>query len=76
MEINEVHADTIYEEEREKRAGVDKFTGTERHAPMPPMSPFSPVRTEDDDDDASEDSYSSIGDDYRDRGMSPGDFLS
>lgn len=53
MEINEEHADAIYEEEREKRAGVDKFTGIERPSPMPAMSPFEYVEKDSDAEDLS-----------------------
>ena len=64
MEINEEHADAIYEEEREKRAGVDKFTGIERPSPMPAMSPFEYV--ESDAEEFLEDSASKEADEYRD----------
>jgi len=73
MEINEVHADAIYEEMREERAGVNEFTGIERPAPLPPMSPFGPDVEEEDEE---EDEDYSLEDEYRDKGMSRSDFYS
>ncbi len=79
MEINEMQADAIYEEMREERAGISKICGVERPAPLPAMSPFEPeeksvmqLQHEQDlaDGEISED------DDYQERGMHRGDFLS
>jgi len=80
MEINEMHADAIYEEMREERAGINKITGVERPAPMPPMSPFGSELDEKEkhDSDAEEfknESKHKSFDALSDAGMSMRDFL-
>lgn len=79
MEINEVHADAIYDEMKEELAGISKICGVERPAPMPAMSPFEPEKSTMQklhEAEMAEEEESNDDDDYQDRGMRRSDFLS
>ena len=74
-----MHADAIYEEMREERAGISKICGVERPSPLPAMSPFEPeeksvMQIQHEKDLA--DGEISSDDEYQERGMHRGDFLS